>query len=158
MKSPYCWLCGRGFGCEWAHTQGGGTLVQFRDDEPRPEGWVGHPRGLEWFCREHAPAALDLAAQDSATALAVLRDGFGPFPPAGERALMPDPSLWVTAIGPNTPRVFALVHRATGRPAAGALAVMRSVPFELARGWPLSFEGLRAALVDAGAVVEVRYG
>ncbi|MDG3006649.1 hypothetical protein [Paludisphaera mucosa] len=89
--------------------------------------------------------------------MAALRDRFGPSPPVGEPTTMPDPSLWVTAIGPNPARVFALVHQAINRPAAETLATMRSVPFQLARGWPQSFEGLRAAFADAGATVEVRY-
>lgn len=157
MKPQYCRLCGRDFRCEWFHVRGGGELIRFRDYEPLPEGAAGHPQGLEWFCREHAPAALGLAAQDSASALAVLRDRFGPFPPVVEPTTMPDPSLWVTEVGPNRAQVFALVHQALNRPAGEALALLRMVPFELARGWPQSFEDLRTALVEAEAGVEVRY-
>ena len=157
MKAQYCSLCGRDFRYDWFHTGDGGELVRFRDYEPMPEGCVGRPQGLEWFCRDHAPAALSLVTQDSATALVVLRDRFGSSPPDVEPTLMPDPSLWVTEIGPNRARVFALIHQAINRPAAEVLAMMHSVPFQLARGWPQSFETLRAACANAGAVVEVRY-
>jgi hypothetical protein len=157
VKPPFCWLCSRDFRCEWFPTGGGGELVHFLDYKPLPEGCVGHPRGLEWFCRDHAAAAQELAHLDAATALAALQARFGSFPRVREPTLMPDPSLWVTAVGPHRGRVFALVHQASGFPAGEALALLRSVPFEMARGWPQSFETWRAALIAAGAGVEVRY-
>ncbi|WP_337173188.1 hypothetical protein [Paludisphaera sp.] len=157
MNPPCCRLCGRDFHGEWFHSQGGGELVRFRDYRPLGEGLVGHPPGLEWFCREHAPAALRLTERDSSSALAILRERFGPCPRPGEPGNEPDPSLWVTAVGPNPARVFSIVHRASNDRAADVLTMLRSAPFEVARGWPHSFESLRAALVDAGATVEVRY-
>jgi hypothetical protein len=158
VKPQYCLLSSRDFRCEWFHTGGGGELVRFRDFEPLPEGYAGQPQGLEWFCREHALAARELAHLSSTAALAALQERFGEFPPVREWSLVPDPSLWVTSVGPHPARVFAVVHQASGLPASKALALLRSLPFELARGWPISFESWRDALVAAGAGVEVRYG
>src|SRR5262249_26791201 len=138
VKSPYCWLCGRDFRCEWFHTEGGGELVRFRDYAPLPEGQVGHPQGLEWFCREHGPAARDLAHLGSTTALAGLQRRFGTFPKP-EPSPVQGPSLWVTEVGPNPSHVFAVFRRATGLPATEAVAVFRSGAFEIARGWPQQF-------------------
>ena len=34
--------------------------MAFADYEPLPEGRVGHPAGLEWFCPEHLEGGLAL--------------------------------------------------------------------------------------------------
>jgi hypothetical protein len=81
MKAPICMVCDRWLS-EWPPGQDGGGLVSFRDYEPLPEGACGHPRGDEWFCPDHAPAARELTDLDSATALTVLRGRFRP-PPHG---------------------------------------------------------------------------
>ena len=47
MRPPICALCNGRF-----DPKDGGT-VRFADYEPLPEGMVGHPKGLEWFCGEH---------------------------------------------------------------------------------------------------------
>lgn len=156
MKSPYCWLCGRDFHSEWFHSLGGGELVRFRDYLPLPEDFVGHPQGLEWFCREHAQAARELVDTDSTDALVELQQQYGTFP-TPTLSVIRDPSLWVTAVGPEPARVFAVFRQATGLPASEALAIFRSGTFEVARCWPQQFENWRAALIAAGAGVEVRY-
>ena len=157
MKSEYCWLCGRDFRCELFYAQSGGELIRFRDFAPLPDGVVGHPRGLEWFCRTHAPAARDLSHLDSASALTELQRQFGRFPERVEYLPMPEPSLWVTKVGPHPARVLAVIQQATGRRATEALTVLKSVPFELVRGSPQSFEGWRRSLESAEAGVEIRY-
>ncbi len=142
MKPPYCWLCGRDFRCEWFHTRGGGELVRFADYEPLPAEAVGQPYGLEWFCRDHAEQARGLAHLASADALSVLRERLRLSPPVVEPSLMPDPSLWVIKVGPNRVRVFAVIRQASGLSAGEALELLRSAPFELARGWPQSFTSM----------------
>lgn len=77
MKAPGCSLCHR----DCLHTPYPAELVRFRDYEPLPDGCPGHPRGLEWFCQDHAPAARELSHLDFATALAMLKKRFGA-PPA----------------------------------------------------------------------------
>jgi hypothetical protein len=73
MKKPCCWLCGRDCHDEQIVAE----LVRFRDYEPLPEGFPGHPRGLEWFCPDHAPAAQELANLDSSAVLTTLQQRFG---------------------------------------------------------------------------------
>jgi hypothetical protein len=51
--------------------------VKFRDYAPLPDGFPGHPHGLERFCQDHAPAARELAHLDFATALTLLQRQFG---------------------------------------------------------------------------------
>jgi hypothetical protein len=156
VKPAYCWLCGRDFRWEWFHTRGGGELVQFRDYEPLPEGCVGQPRGLEWFCRDHAPEARALAALDSHEALRELRGRHGLFP-APEISPVRDPSLWLTSVGAQRARVLAVIQRATGHNAAQALALLQSAPSEVARGWPGELERWQTALQSAGAGAEIHY-
>jgi hypothetical protein len=156
VKPQYCWLCGRDFRSEWFHTGAGGELVRFRDCEPLPDGYVGQPDGLEWFCREHAPAARALAHLDANTALVELRRQFGEFP-VPEFSPFHDPALWVTSVGPNPSDVFAVIRRATGVPAEEALNLLRSGEFEVARGSPQQLEEWRVALTGAGARVAIRY-
>jgi len=156
MKAPCCWLCGRDFRSAWFHAQSGGELVQFRDHEPLPDGYAGHSSGLEWLCRGHAPAARELAHLDAAAALVELQRRYGVFPEA-EPSPMRDPSLWVTSVGANRARVFALLREATGLPAGEAMALLQSGAFEVARGWPQQLESWEAAFVAAGASVEIRY-
>lgn len=52
MRPPICAVCFKRFSLN----EGGGT-VAFADYEPLPDGIVGHPKGLEWFCAEHIDAA-----------------------------------------------------------------------------------------------------
>ncbi|QIF02481.1 hypothetical protein [Roseimicrobium sp. ORNL1] len=157
MKPAYCWLCGRDFRSEWRHAQSGGELVRFRDYKQLPDDAVGHPPGLEWFCREHAAAARVLSHLDSASALVELQRQFGSFPKVIEPSLIHDPSLWVVEVGPQRSRVLAVIQQATGRTATDALVLLRATPFELVRGWPASFQSWRVELESVGARVEVRY-
>jgi hypothetical protein len=157
MKAEYCWLCGRDCRSEWFYTQAGGAWVRFRDYRQLADGVVGHPQGLEWFCRDHVAAARNLAHLDSASALIELQRQFGSFPKVNDRGLMRDPSLWVIEVGPQPARVLAAIQEATGRTATEALILLRSTPFELVRGSPKSFQNWRVALEAAKAQVEVRY-
>ena len=69
MRPPICALCRRDF----RRDANAGGLVRFRDEESLPEGRVGHPRGVEWFCDRHLAAAQALAGSSSAEAMAELR-------------------------------------------------------------------------------------
>ncbi len=69
MKAPICFLCNKDFGSEYFHFRTGGSMVQFADFEPLPEGRAGHPHSLEWFCNEHVQAAQALAASGRFSAL-----------------------------------------------------------------------------------------
>lgn len=112
MKSPICYLCNKDFRSEFFYAGTGGTLVQFKDYQPLPQGAVGHPQGLEWFCNEHLQAAQDLGAYSTAEALFKLTETYGPFP-AYEPKPLCDPELWVTAVGPNPAKVFFVLRQAT---------------------------------------------
>ncbi len=68
MKPPICALCHRDFRRD---TEGGG-LVRFRDEKSLPDGMVGHPRGVEWFCQRHLAAAQKLSSLSLGEAMAKL--------------------------------------------------------------------------------------
>lgn len=67
MRPPICEVCGARFDPDAA-------LVRFADYEPLPEGQVGHPRGLGWFCGRHLAAARDLTHLAEAEAVARIED------------------------------------------------------------------------------------
>lgn len=67
MRPPICELCSERF------DPAEGGLVQFAGHEPLPEGMVGHPRGLGWFCPRHLAAAEALSGLTMSEALARLR-------------------------------------------------------------------------------------
>ncbi len=69
MRPPICALCHRDFRRE---PEGGG-LVHFRDQESLPDGMVGHPHGVEWFCGRHLAAAQELSGSSLAEAMRKLR-------------------------------------------------------------------------------------
>lgn len=72
MRPPICALCRRDF-----RGESGGGLVHFCDAESLPEGRVGHPRGVEWFCDRHLPAARELSNSTLAEAMRQLRRRYG---------------------------------------------------------------------------------
>lgn len=50
MRPPICEVCGRR----------ARATVGFADYKSLPDGMVGHPRGLGWFCAWHLPGARRL--------------------------------------------------------------------------------------------------
>jgi len=158
LSPPYCCLCKKDFRCEYFHTGGGGKLVRFRDYRALPLGVSGKPHGLEWFCNEHLAAAQDLAHNNTEEAMSELRQRFGDFAGAERPSLSREPALWVTAVGPNFPTVYAIVRRARSLGPADAWALVQTGEFLVAAGWPAQFQHWRDALEEAGATVAVRYG
>lgn len=156
MNSPICFLCHADFRSEYFHFQTGGGLVQFADYKPLLEGAAGHPQGLEWFCNSHLPVAEDLASSTTEEALSRLKLMFGEFPPYEPEPVL-DPELWVTSVGPNSARVFAILRQATQLAPIDAKAQLQNGAFKVAQGWPKNFENWRSALVEAGAQVEIRF-
>ena len=156
MKSPICHLCKTDFGSEHFHFGSGGALVQFADYKPLPEGAVGHPHGLEWFCSEHLEVARTLTALLCADAMSKLKEQFGEFPPF-ENGPLRDPALWVTSIGPNAPRVFAIIRQAMSISPADAKGLLALGQFKVIEGWPSQFKTWQQALTEAGATVEIRF-
>jgi hypothetical protein len=73
MKPPICHLCHRHF--REANAQF--DLVEFADYRPLPEGYIGHPHGLEWFCQEHLAAAQAHSSDTVEAAMHALRKTFG---------------------------------------------------------------------------------
>jgi hypothetical protein len=67
MRPPICDLCGARFEPE------AGGMVRFADYEPLPDGMVGHPQGLEWFCPRHIARARKLSHLPSGTAITRLQ-------------------------------------------------------------------------------------
>jgi hypothetical protein len=156
MKSPICYLCNKDFGSEYFHFRTGGAVVQFADFKPLREGAAGHPQGLEWFCNEHLQAAQALAASTTTEALSKLHGRFGVFPPYESKPYR-DPELWVTAVGPNAPKVFAILRHAAQVSPIEAKKLLANRVFKVAQGWPREFQGWQSALVEAGAQVEIRF-
>ena len=157
MKSPICALCGKNFGSEHFHTGKGGELVQFSDFVPLEKGAVGHPRGLLWFCAEHAAAANTFDQQTSEKALQILRERFEIVSLKSEYSPTRDPALWITGVGPNRAKVFSIVRQATGLPPATVISMLERGEFQVAEGWPKGFTAYEKALREAGASVEIRY-
>lgn len=52
MKPPICEICQKRLSINTADGAAGG-LVWFKDYQDLPQGMVGHPQGLAWFCGEH---------------------------------------------------------------------------------------------------------
>jgi hypothetical protein len=156
MRAQYCSVCKKDFRCEYFHTSGGGAFVGFRDYRPTPDGSVGPAEGLAWFCQAHLAAGRSLAHLTVDEALAELKRVYGEFPDPPP-SLMPDSSLWITSIGPNYARVFAVVREAMGITPSKAKALLDGAAFKVAGGWPSQFEHWKEALCQAGATVEVRY-
>lgn len=55
MKPAVCIICGK------SGSQIEGDWVEFSDYEPLANDEIGHPKGLEWFCRNHLDAAKSVA-------------------------------------------------------------------------------------------------
>lgn len=100
-------------------------MVQFADFKPLREGAAGHPLGLEWFCNEHLQTAQALASIKTSEALSKLHDKYGIFPPYESKTYR-GPELWVIAVGPNAPKVFAIIRHAAQAP-----------PKRLRNYWPM---------------------
>jgi hypothetical protein len=66
MKPPICAACGARFDPDAA-------TVRFADYRPLPDGMVGHPEGLLWFCGRHLESARALAHLTAASAVAEIR-------------------------------------------------------------------------------------
>lgn len=64
MKPPMCDLCSAKFD----PSEEGGT-VRFANYESLPEGMVGHPKGLLWFCGQHLEDAKSRSHLDSKEAI-----------------------------------------------------------------------------------------
>ena len=71
MEPPICAFCGQDFRDESPLP---GDLVRFADYEPLPEGMVGHPKGLAWFCGEHIEQARSLQERPLSEALKIMRE------------------------------------------------------------------------------------
>lgn len=63
MRPPICEVCGRK----------ARATVSFADYEALPDGMVGHPRGLGWFCRAHLAGARALRGRPMGAAVRRLR-------------------------------------------------------------------------------------
>lgn len=156
MKSPICYLCNKDFSSAYFHASLGGALVQFADYRPLREGAAGHPQGLEWFCEQHLQEAQALAEHATAKALLQLTEQYGVFPPYEPKPIR-DPELWVTAVGPNPAKVFALLRQATPISPADAKKLLAAGEFKVSQGWPVQFQYWKTALAEAGARLEVRF-
>jgi hypothetical protein len=108
-----------------------------------------HGQGRE--LRDHGIGSfeelLQVARLDSADSGPVSAPTPAPTPPS---------SLWVTSVGPNFARVFAVVRRVMGIPPSEAKALLRGPAFRVTAGWPSELRPWREALTEAGATVEIR--
>lgn len=74
MRPPICECCGLDFRDDDLHSETSGGLVRFADFEPLPEGMVGHPPGLAWFCSKHITAARGFTEMALGAALIRLKE------------------------------------------------------------------------------------
>lgn len=70
MKPPICALCRKRFS-----PSSGGSTVSFKDYTSLPDGIVGHPKGLAWFCSDHIDLAEVHSHLSMAEALQIMRGG-----------------------------------------------------------------------------------
>lgn len=156
MKPPVCELCHNDFSSEMQHAGSGGAMVQFADYRPLDEGCAGHPHGYEWFCDGHLANAQALASLSYSDAMTVLTRQYAPFadyPPLASS----DPALWITEVGPNPAKVFALIRQAMGVSPSVARDLLAGGPFKVSQAWPQQFRVWQEALIQAGTQVEIRY-
>jgi len=71
LKPAICPVCGR-FAIEVQ-----GDMVEFANYAPLPQGYLGHPQGLEWFCNDHLSAAKSASAMPSEEAIKFLKQKYG---------------------------------------------------------------------------------
>ena len=128
----------------------------FADYTPLLPGLGGHPNGLEWFCDLHLQAASELRMETADVALELLQVGFGKFPPYRPKPHR-DPELWVTDVGPNPSRIFAIIRESRWESPAAVRALLQEGKFKVAQGWPRSFAQLKGSLIEAGAAVVTLY-
>ncbi len=158
MKPPICELCGKDFRSEHFHTNKGGELILFSDYEPLPENMVGgHPRGAGWFCAQHAKEAKLCKGMTLDQAVGALRTKLNVVLSHREYGLVTDPTLWVTNVGPNRAKVFAVIRASTNAAPSAVQDLLNQNVFQIAQGWPMQFAALEKALREAGATVEIRY-
>lgn len=60
MRPPICAVCNKDFRKDFDNSELSGGTVRFSDYINLPNGKVGHPNGLEWFCSEHIKKARNL--------------------------------------------------------------------------------------------------
>lgn len=157
MKPPVCHLCRKHLELDDGPylENGYGDLVKFMDYRPLPLPCVGHPHGLEWFCKEHIAAAKKLSYLDAKTALHQLQVEFdiAENPPMRWAS---DATLWITSVGPNKAKVFRLIRQMMSLKARAAKALLDKEEFMVTQGWPSDFSHWRNELEQAGAAIEVR--
>lgn len=156
MKPPYCFLCHKDCRCAAFHLNAGGGFVRFADFLPLPDGKVGHPQGLEWFCPEHLPAAKTLAFKNSNGALYDLQQKYGTFAARESYEPLALPELWLISSGPNLQKILGAVRQSTGFSPAQLKEQLTGGTFKVATGWPSELKPLAQALEAAGATVELR--
>ena len=71
MKPAVCIICGN------SSSQIEGDWVEFSDYVPLSKNEIGHPKGLEWFCRNHLSAAKSFANYPSEDGIYLLKNKFG---------------------------------------------------------------------------------
>lgn len=52
-------------------------MVEFANYAPLPQGYLGHPEGLEWFCDDDLAAAKSVADKSSEDAIRFLKSKYG---------------------------------------------------------------------------------
>jgi hypothetical protein len=105
--------------------------------------WLDYTPGrLAWRSFSVGGNRLDSADSSAESAPAPL-----PTPPS---------SLWVTSVGSNFAKVFAVVRRVMGVPASEAKALLSGPAFRVAVDWPSELKPWRDALQAAGATMQIR--
>ncbi|KAA3643701.1 MAG: hypothetical protein DWP95_05000 [Proteobacteria bacterium] len=72
MKPPVCEICQKRLTIGSADKPTGG-LVWFKDYRDLPQGMVGHPKGLGWFCEQHYQQAQLFSDHSKADAIGKIR-------------------------------------------------------------------------------------
>src|SRR5918993_663607 len=79
MRPPICRVCNATPVADETRAAHAGAWVAFADYEALPEGMVGHPRALGWFCPKHVAAARALSSKSMREAVAELERIYGRF-------------------------------------------------------------------------------
>lgn len=67
MKPAICLICGKD------GLSAGGDWIKFADYKPSSINDIAHPKGLEWFCKDHLDAAKSVAELPSNEGIDILK-------------------------------------------------------------------------------------
>ncbi|WP_233903114.1 ribosomal protein L7/L12 [Stieleria maiorica] len=158
MTPSYCAVCGRCFQNQYFHIQEGGRLVHFSDfdDSAAKRGYCPGVVGAAWICEEHLSIALECIDLPVETAIAELRRQIGVQRYSVTEG-RDEPHLFIDRIGPNRPKVFAILRAATQMTPTQAKEAIEHLPVFVSKGWPAEFMNWKKQLEECGATMRIAW-